>query len=155
MRKLQTPRKSLKKSLKASLTFPDLLCFMHATNSILVCLLTQTKKYFSEFNASSRGPREVSTELSKRVWLELVCAVSASLESWCTTHRIEIKVAMPQVIQADAVKDIEWLNRWLNCFLDDEALEVFEAQLLDAKKIEKTISLATRLLIHKTQCLDA
>ena len=54
-----------------------------------------------------------------------------------------------QVIQADAVKDIEWLNRWLNCFLDDEALEVFEAQLLDAKKIEKTISLATRFEIHK------
>ena len=44
---------------------------------------------------------------------------------------------MPQVIQADAVKDIEWLNRWLNCFLDDKALEVFEAQLLDAKKLKK------------------
>ena len=44
-----------------------------------------------------------------------VCVVSVSFASCSTSYRrIAIDVAVSQVIQADAVADIEWLDCWLN-----------------------------------------
>ena len=112
---VQILRKSILKSLNASLTVSDLV--FHARDELHSRVSLDTdKEVCLTVQCLRQSRREVSAELSWTVWLELasVLRVSHLHHVARATRRTEIDVAVSQVIQAAAVTDREWLDCWPN-----------------------------------------
>ena len=86
---------------------------MHATNTILVFLLTQTKKYVPLFNASGQSRREVSAELSWTMWLELASVFASVSFAFCRTCHTQDRNRCGRVASDPGCRSHGQRNGWI------------------------------------------